>query len=74
MEQSEITGAASGDWVRARKSLPTSKAVATYVEEGISLRTTQGVGVCFWLKNHVNLVAHSTSKASLKCQQPVDLS
>jgi len=34
-------------WVGARKVLPASRTVATYVEEGTSLRTTQGVGVCF---------------------------
>jgi len=34
-------------WVGAKEPLPASKAVATYVEEGTSLRTTQGVGVCF---------------------------
>jgi len=33
--------------VEAMESLPASKAVVTYVEEGISLGTTQGVGVCF---------------------------
>jgi len=69
-----MTGAASRDWVEAKKSLSANKAVATYVEEGKSLRNTQGVGVCFWFKNHDNPEAHSTSQASLTIQQPVDIS
>jgi len=51
-------------WVGARKVLPASRTVATYVEEGTSLRTTQGVGVCFCTKNHDNPAAHSTAQAS----------
>lgn len=47
MECNVMTEAASGDRGGSKRALPVSKAVATYVAEGTSLRTTQGVGVCF---------------------------
>jgi len=59
-----MNGAASGVMGGSKRALPASKAVATYVAEGKSLRTTQGVGVCFCPKNHDNPAAHSTSQAS----------
>lgn len=49
----------------ARKVLPASRTIATYVEEGTSLRSTQGVGVCFCPKNHDNAAAHSDSAGEL---------
>lgn len=56
--------AASGVMGGSKKVLPTSRTIATYVEEGTSLRTSQGVGVSFCTKNHDNPVAHSTAQAS----------
>ena len=44
---------------------PPRRTVATFVAEGKSLRTTQGVGVYFCPKNHDNHEAHSTAQASL---------
>jgi hypothetical protein len=48
--------------------------VATYVEGGMSHRTTQGAGGCFCLgfKNPDSPAAFSPSQASLTIQQPVD--
>ncbi len=60
-----MNGAASGDMGGSKRALPASKAVATYVEEGTSLRSTQGVGVCFCTKNHDNPAAHSKVQTSL---------
>ena len=73
MECNGMNGAASGVMGGSKKVLPGSRTVATYVEEGTSLRSTQGVGVCFCTKNHDNPEAHSTSQASYTNQQPVDL-
>jgi len=59
-----MTEAASGDMGGSKRALPASKVVATYVAEGTSLRSTQGVGMCFCTKNHDNPAAHSTAQAS----------
>jgi len=59
MQCKGMNGAASGDMGGSKRTLPASKAVAAYVEEGTSLLTTQGVGVCFYFKNYDNPVAHS---------------
>lgn len=64
MQCNVMNGAASGVMGGIKRALPASKAVATYVAEGISLRTTQGVDVYFCTKNHDNPAAHSTAQAS----------
>lgn len=68
-----MTGAASGDWVGARKSLPACKEGCDLCRRRHKPSHYTGVGMCFFTKNHDNPEAHSTSQASYTNQQPVDL-
>ena len=68
-----MTEAASWDWVEAKESLPARKDGCDLCRRRHKLSNyTRGWRV-FLTKNHDNPAAHSTSQASLTCQQMVEL-